>query len=692
MPRKLMLLALAAAVLAALALAPLRAEEAPPARPAKIDVAELFPDTTILLFEVSPAVASLFTGDRLPAPALRTLVNLVSPELVSGPPCSLLPAFLSLPWKSGLGVGRLSQGGVLVLAGELDGDASAAVERLLAEGGISDFVQRSGGEDYKVFTVPGRGGSLYILTLGGRIAVSSAMDVLKPFVEHFRNPGGFSFADKTAWALLDPMEPGTLVRGVLDVPGLAAVRPFLVQVFQLFGVPDLECVTYRLSRAQDGTLRETLSADSAAPFSVPFSLFSLSGPLGAEDSIVPDTAVLSLRLRLNVAELGAWFVSFLDTVGGGGVTVLDGLKNLGFPDLADFFRIFGDRIECFFDYPRGVVLPEYVLTITLADEGLAADTLSLFAESLSLPSVERGGVRFWYVPARDLPRDFPWGLCFGILDGRLVVASNLDRMTAAFARAKKSPLVALQRYKKAFASLPSPRSAEIYLDPAAMTGLMNLLSLSHPRRAEKALFPSFSGLKPLGGALAASDSDLTFTAAGPAVPVAAIWFEGLMRFGRRVSGVEEAVLRGPVRRMRAMRALVFDAYRKGRAPTGLYDICRDYGRRAVVLLFDPAALKRMPDPVTADYIRENALFFLVPIPGDDPRAAIRSYAKGSIPGHDSPPLLIYREPVAGKILTFTVAGKPVAVPAEPERVKNLLDAVNAWAGTSFRFENGRIVR
>ncbi|RKY21291.1 MAG: hypothetical protein DRP90_02395, partial [Planctomycetota bacterium] len=198
--------------------------------------------------------------------------------------------------------------------------------------------------------------------------------------------------------------------------------------------------------------------------------------------------------------------------------------------------------------------------------------------------------------------------------------------------------------------------------------------------------------RPLGAALAASDSDLTFTAEGPAVPVAAIWFEALLRFGGKVSGMKEAILRNPLRRMQSFRMLVLDAYRKGRAPAGLFDICRDYGRRAAVLLFDPAALKGMPDPLTADYVRENALFFLVPIPGDDPLATLRSYAKGSIPGHDSPPLLIYREPVAGKILTFTVAGKPVAVPAEPERVKKLLDAVNAWAGTSFRFENGRIVR
>ncbi|RKY17163.1 MAG: hypothetical protein DRP90_06995, partial [Planctomycetota bacterium] len=303
MPRKLMPLALAAAVLAALALAPLRAEEAPPARPAKIEAAELFPDTTIVLFEVSPAVASLFTGDRLPAPALRTLVNLLSPELVSGPPCSLLPAFLSLPWKSGLGVGRLSQRGEYVLAGELDGDAAAALERLFAEGKIAGLVHASSAEDYKLFTLSGRAGSLSILTLGGRVAISSSVEALKPFLEHFRNPAGFSFADKTAWALLDPMEPDTLVRGVLDVAGLATARPFLVQAFHLFGVPDLECVSYRLSRAQDGSLRETLSADSAAPFSMPFSLFSLSGPLGAEDSVVPDTAVLSLRLRLNVAEL-----------------------------------------------------------------------------------------------------------------------------------------------------------------------------------------------------------------------------------------------------------------------------------------------------------------------------------------------------------------------------------------------------
>ncbi|MFA4985291.1 MAG: hypothetical protein WC712_01780 [Candidatus Brocadiia bacterium] len=497
------------------------------------------------------------------------------------------------------------------------------------------------------------------------------------------NPGaGLGFDSNPAITYVAPLTGATIASGVFDIAKLAMLAPNFKSIFEGLGINDPAAVSFSLDLV-NGVFHENVSVHSLTEPIGPAALLAGMGPIPTEGSLIPDTAIASARVNLDFAALVSVLLQELPRLGGQGQRMSESLFALaeafGYRDASELFGLIGPTAELFFDYPEGTVLPDFVLIASAADPGKAAAALDFAATEkfgLKAEKVAKDSAVVYFVPQKNFPADFPWGLCFGIIGNRAFLTSNYSSMVASLARAKTNPLVATPAYAAAFAGLTPKRSAEVFVKRTAMIGIGNIIRLA-VKGAEKARLPAGAELESLGGTAIVLGGDVNkiiLESRGSATPALLITVLAMadpyIRMVRR-TGVEA----GDRRALAAWNQLA-RYYRLNKAmPQRLGDLMTlpEFDPRP----FLPKGVRVPPGGFTAEQLEAVSIFMY--FAGLDPKK------------HPNFVVLSTKKVEQGKLAGVSLAGKYFEVEVDSDSFKKGLETVNKELGTNYRIEDGFLV-
>ena len=461
-----------------------------------------------------------------------------------------------------------------------------------------------------------RSPKFYMAVLDNFIVLSEREAGVEACINAYNMDVQETYVGNPMWKKSGTWDNNTVMKGILDFSVILQAQPAAALFFVTLGAQDPTCVIYRLTE-ENGRFDEKVRMECLAPLNTPAFDLAGTGTIPEENSAIPDTAIVAVRLNASYNILWQWLIESAPALGMARHGKMEEADQFiaglfGLPETLDLLAMFSHRVEAFFDYPEGTILPDYVISIDIKDPQTMDISLPTFAKNLNFSEVKSSKGRFYAVDQRELDSDFPWGLALGMYNSKLILTSNVNAATDAIDRAKVSPLVASQKFKAVMDSKPKKRSLDIFIAGKAFSGLLNLLRVVQ-RKTPKAEFPAgtaISNLADCGFVLTGGENSLEIISSGSATPMTFVMtipvIDKMFRFIRSSS---------PTQRMRSLSSDLYTYlrtyYQEHMAtPVTLFDLTEQGIFRASTFL--KPGVKVPEGGLTEEFFMKNCIFIYFP--------------------------------------------------------------------------------